>query len=347
MRVRESHLCVDSEGKHPKYHGHVGLRGGCGCEADKELKVTCSLNFFDWSVRVEPWSPFVLRLYVFLGIYGQSQSLRTIFLSDELDAAFATSNCLSNQENSKDKKVWIWLMALFFFFYVCILLFALTVQSVRGLLQAGVTDSNQWNNYSHNTVCEQCPRVSLSGVRSEHSSLDKCHWKTPLSVSPQTAGGKSFLNRLQPALIQSHTRFGADLTCMLNTGRLMVWYYRENYYSNENESFNWPEHLNNPAHGAAALNAKFKVSEWFLCFSWDSLWQDSQEEQSPPSAHAPPHISHLVSTEICGDLCNSFHCCSFFVCFKELTAMNKHQTQSPAEKWSRCFFLYRWQWAER
>lgn len=37
--------------------GHVGLRGGCGCEADKELKATCSLNFFDWSVRVEPWSP--------------------------------------------------------------------------------------------------------------------------------------------------------------------------------------------------------------------------------------------------------------------------------------------------
>lgn len=36
--------------------GHVGLRGGCGCEADKELKVTCSLKLFDWSVRVEPWS---------------------------------------------------------------------------------------------------------------------------------------------------------------------------------------------------------------------------------------------------------------------------------------------------
>lgn len=145
----------------------------------------------------------------------------------------------------------------------------------------------------------------------------------------------------------NYTRFGADLTCMLNTGRLMVWYYRENYYSNENESFNWPEHLNNPAHGAAAWNAKFKVSEWFLCFSRDSLWQDWQEEQSPPSAHAPPHISHPVSTEICGDLCNSFHCCCFFVSFKELTAMNEHQTQSEAEKWSRCFFLYRWQWAER
>lgn len=89
---------------------------------------------------------------------------------------------------------------------------------------------------------------------------------------------------------------------MLNTGRLMVWYYRENYYSNESESFNWPEHLNNPAHGAAAWNAKFKVPEWFLCFSRDSLWQGWQEEQSPPSAQSPPHhISHPVSTEICGD----------------------------------------------
>lgn len=26
---------------------HVGLKGGCGCEADKELKVTCSLKLFD------------------------------------------------------------------------------------------------------------------------------------------------------------------------------------------------------------------------------------------------------------------------------------------------------------
>lgn len=70
------------------------------------LKVTCSLKLFDWSVRVEPWSPqaHLCMLYVFLGIYGQSQSLRTIFLSDELDAAFATSNCLNKSGKQQRQK---------------------------------------------------------------------------------------------------------------------------------------------------------------------------------------------------------------------------------------------------
>lgn len=177
------------------------------------LKVTCSLKLFDWSVRVEPWSPQARLCFGYMCFLVFMVSLRVLGpFSSQMNwmLRLLHKTVWTNQENSKDKKVWIWLMPLFFFFHVWILLFALTVQSVRGLLQAGVTDSNHWNNYSHNAVCEQCLRVSLSGVRSEHSSLDKCHWKTPLSVSPQTAGGKSFLNRLQPALIQ--TTQGLELT---------------------------------------------------------------------------------------------------------------------------------------